>query len=177
MLTTIERELLGLHRRDGVPGAELLGRYREWLRSGDPSSIAGVLEHNRLDVLSMVSLLDELTLRVSEPASLLQRDPVGARRLAQAARDSGRRRRVRAHRSRSATARKTVGENNKPRWPRSGTCTTSSCAPKIRGTTSGSEPATMEVNRTRAASSRVASRRASRAESGRRSRPTRVGTQ
>ncbi|MSP71442.1 MAG: hypothetical protein EXR76_04505 [Myxococcales bacterium] len=136
-LTTIERELLGLHRRDDVPGAEVPGRYRDWLRSGDPSSLAGVLEHNRLDVLSMVSLLDELLLRVSEPASLFQRDPVGAIRLAERARrlglstlaarffeagrcfaeaeaacDSGLRRLERAQRRRLARARKTVGENN-----------------------------------------------------------------
>ena len=52
-LTALERAVLGFHRLDDVPGMEIPSRYFQFLRSGDPSVMAGVLDHNRHDVLSL----------------------------------------------------------------------------------------------------------------------------
>jgi uncharacterized protein len=56
-LTNIERHVLGFERVDDVAGAEVSGRYREFLRSGDPAPLLGVLEHNVWDVVAMASLV------------------------------------------------------------------------------------------------------------------------
>ena len=52
-LARLERDVLGLHRVGDVPGAEIPGRYVGYLRSGDARSLAPVLEHNRLDLVSL----------------------------------------------------------------------------------------------------------------------------
>jgi uncharacterized protein len=59
-LLALERELLG-HRRVGdVPGFEIPGRYFQFVRSGDARPLCGVLEHNRLDLLSLAALTARL---------------------------------------------------------------------------------------------------------------------
>lgn len=56
-LVTIEEKVL-LHVRDGdIPGHEIPQRYFDWLRSRNPALMMDVLEHNRLDVVSMAALL------------------------------------------------------------------------------------------------------------------------
>jgi uncharacterized protein len=52
-LTAIERDILGLHREDDVPGWEIPARYFAYARTGDAAGLAAVLEHNRLDLLSL----------------------------------------------------------------------------------------------------------------------------
>jgi uncharacterized protein YprB with RNaseH-like and TPR domain len=52
-LSSIERSVLGFHRRHDVAGFEIPSRYFQFLRTGDPSVVAGVLEHNRHDVISL----------------------------------------------------------------------------------------------------------------------------
>lgn len=49
----LERRLLHLHRHDDVPGFEIPARYFDYLRSGDPTPLRGVLAHNRLDLASL----------------------------------------------------------------------------------------------------------------------------
>lgn len=85
-LGTLERHLLGLHRVDDVTGSEVPGCYHAWLHDRNPAPLAGVVKHNRLDVLSMVTLLDELQGRVLRPESTLLRDPACALKLAERAR-------------------------------------------------------------------------------------------
>lgn len=85
-LGTLERHLLGLHRVDDVTGSEVPGCYHAWLHDRNPAPLAGVVKHNRLDVLSMVTLLDELQGRVLRPESTLLRDPPCALKLAERAR-------------------------------------------------------------------------------------------
>ena len=48
-LTALERDILGLHRQDDVPGWEIPSRYFGYARTGDASGLAAVFEHNRLD--------------------------------------------------------------------------------------------------------------------------------
>ena len=52
-LTTLERTLLGHVREGDVPGFEIPGRYFNFVRTGDARPLAGVLAHNRLDILSL----------------------------------------------------------------------------------------------------------------------------
>jgi uncharacterized protein len=52
-LQAIERDILGLHREDDVPGWEIPSRYFGYTRTGDASGLAAVLEHNRLDLVSL----------------------------------------------------------------------------------------------------------------------------
>lgn len=56
-LSALERTVLGFHRLDDVPGLEIPARYFHFLRTGDAAAIAGVLEHNRYDILSLAAVM------------------------------------------------------------------------------------------------------------------------
>jgi uncharacterized protein YprB with RNaseH-like and TPR domain len=59
-LLALEQHLLG-HRRTGdVPGFEIPRRYFQFVRSGDARPLRPVLEHNRLDLLSLAALTARL---------------------------------------------------------------------------------------------------------------------
>jgi DNA polymerase III epsilon subunit-like protein len=55
-LVTLEHQVLGARRVDDVAGFEIPARYFQFLRSGDAQPLAAVLEHNRLDLLSLAAL-------------------------------------------------------------------------------------------------------------------------
>ena len=55
-LRTVERVLLGLERADDLPGSEAPAAFLSWLRDRT-GLVDRVFEHNRLDVLSLVTLL------------------------------------------------------------------------------------------------------------------------
>ena len=76
-LGTLERSVLGARRRGDVPGFEIPARYFEFVRSGDARALAGVLEHNRLDLLSLAGLTARLL-------DLIRRGPTAARRAREA---------------------------------------------------------------------------------------------
>ena len=65
-LATLERTLLGAHRVDDVPGFEVPARYFQFIRTGDARPLAGVLEHNRMDLLSLAGLTARLLRMVNE---------------------------------------------------------------------------------------------------------------
>lgn len=56
-LTTLERTLFDVARVGDVPGFEIPGRYFQFLRSGDPRPLEPVLEHNRLDLVSLAAVM------------------------------------------------------------------------------------------------------------------------
>ncbi len=56
-LGALERQVLGARRSGDVPGFEIPGRYFQFLRDGDARPLGAVLEHNRLDLLSLAGLL------------------------------------------------------------------------------------------------------------------------
>ncbi|MHB8108712.1 MAG: ribonuclease H-like domain-containing protein [Syntrophorhabdaceae bacterium] len=60
-LSTIESHILGVRREGDVPGFEIPQRYFDWLRQNDGIFLKDVFEHNRLDIISMASLLKYLT--------------------------------------------------------------------------------------------------------------------
>ena len=55
-LTALEGRVLGAGRIGDVPGMEIPGRYFDYLRSRDATPLAAVVEHNRLDLLSLAAL-------------------------------------------------------------------------------------------------------------------------
>ena len=55
-LVALERQMLGARRVGDVPQAEIPERYFHFVRTGDPRPLAAVLEHNRLDLLTLAAL-------------------------------------------------------------------------------------------------------------------------
>ena len=55
-LVALEDALFGMARVGDVPGWEIPQRYFEFVRSGDPAPLEPVLQHNRLDLLSLAAL-------------------------------------------------------------------------------------------------------------------------
>jgi uncharacterized protein YprB with RNaseH-like and TPR domain len=55
-LCTLEESLLGHEREGDVPGFEIPARYFRYVHTGDPRPLGAVLEHNRLDLLSLALL-------------------------------------------------------------------------------------------------------------------------
>jgi uncharacterized protein YprB with RNaseH-like and TPR domain len=59
-LSTIEAHVLGVRRDGDVPGYEIPQRYFDWLRQHDGRLLEDVFKHNKLDIVSMTSLLKYL---------------------------------------------------------------------------------------------------------------------
>jgi uncharacterized protein len=59
-LVSLERQILGAKRNGDVPGFEIPARYFQFVRSGDARPLEAVLEHNRLDLLSLAGLAARL---------------------------------------------------------------------------------------------------------------------
>jgi len=60
-LRSIEENLLGIRRYDDIPGAEIPAVYFNYLRRGETGRLKQVFQHNVLDILSMVTLLDKIS--------------------------------------------------------------------------------------------------------------------
>ena len=71
-LSTLEQQLCGYVREGDVAGFEIPARYFRYVHAGDPRPLAAVLEHNRLDLLS-------LALVTARAAQLLEDGPAAAR--------------------------------------------------------------------------------------------------
>jgi uncharacterized protein YprB with RNaseH-like and TPR domain len=56
-LGTLERLLAGVHRVGDVPGFEIPSRYFQFVRDGDARPLEAVLEHNRLDLVSLALVM------------------------------------------------------------------------------------------------------------------------
>ncbi len=60
-LGNLEKELLGIRRtEEDIPGWLIPGLYNDYLRSGDPRELHRVFYHNQIDMLSMVTLVNEV---------------------------------------------------------------------------------------------------------------------
>jgi uncharacterized protein len=59
-LTALEQQVLGARRSGDIPGFEIPARYFQFVRSGDGRPLAAVLDHNRLDLLSLAGLTGRL---------------------------------------------------------------------------------------------------------------------
>ena len=59
-LQMLERQIVGARRTGDVPGFEIPARYFQFVRSGDAAPLAAVLEHNRLDLLTLAAITARL---------------------------------------------------------------------------------------------------------------------
>ena len=77
-LVALERAILGARRNGDVPGCEIPERYFRFVRSGDARPLAVVLEHNRLDLLSLAGLTARLLelLRIGPDAARTPQEAV-----------------------------------------------------------------------------------------------------
>ena len=84
-LTAMEAEVLGHLREGDVPGLEIPSRYFHYVRSGDPRPLEAVLEHNRLDLLSLAMLTARLAQLLEEgpEAPATAREALGLGRIYQ----------------------------------------------------------------------------------------------
>jgi uncharacterized protein YprB with RNaseH-like and TPR domain len=71
-LSTLEQTLCGHTREGDVPGFEIPSRYFHFVRTGDARGLAAVMEHNRLDLLSLAML-------AAHASQLLDDGPAAAR--------------------------------------------------------------------------------------------------
>ncbi len=56
-LGTLEKMVLGRPRSGDIPGAEIPEAYHAFVRTGDATDLARIMEHNRLDLVSLAHLL------------------------------------------------------------------------------------------------------------------------
>lgn len=68
-LATAEARLLGLERRGDLPGSEAPAAWLAWLRRGETGALAGVLGHNRQDLVSLPALVPVLAQAYRAPDS------------------------------------------------------------------------------------------------------------
>ncbi len=67
-LSSLERHVLGVVREGtDVPGWLIPDLYRDYVRSGDASQMGRVFYHNLVDILSLVSLADQLCGLLADP--------------------------------------------------------------------------------------------------------------
>ena len=67
-LGNLEREVLGMERDQAdVPSGVIPYLYRDYLRTGDAREVSRVLYHNKIDVLSMVTLASRLGAAFGDP--------------------------------------------------------------------------------------------------------------
>jgi uncharacterized protein YprB with RNaseH-like and TPR domain len=55
-LSTLERRLFDVQRIGDVPGMDVPSRFFRFVRSGDPRPLEAVLEHNRIDLVSLAAV-------------------------------------------------------------------------------------------------------------------------
>jgi len=82
-LAAVEEAVLGYVRAGDVPGFEIPSRYFQFVRSGDPRPLEAVLEHNRLDLLSLALLTARAARLLEEGAAAARtsREALGLGRL------------------------------------------------------------------------------------------------
>ncbi|MEJ2722619.1 MAG: ribonuclease H-like domain-containing protein [bacterium] len=66
-LGTIERHLRGVEREGDIPGADIPEAYHSFVRDGDARLIKRILYHNRMDLLTMGTLINHLAARPNPP--------------------------------------------------------------------------------------------------------------
>lgn len=67
-LASLEESLLGIHRTyEDVPGWAIPGLYMDYLRNGDAREMVRVFYHNRIDMLSMVTLAHHILRQFAQP--------------------------------------------------------------------------------------------------------------
>lgn len=74
-LAKIETDILGMARHGDIPGSEVPKRYFEYLKTGDEALLREIIDHNRQDIATLVTLLIQLCAVNAAPEALTdQRD-------------------------------------------------------------------------------------------------------
>jgi hypothetical protein len=73
-LGTLERTLFNVNRVGDVGGFEIPARFFRFLRSGDPRPLEAVLEHNRLDLVSLAAVMAR-AMELARGGPIACRDP------------------------------------------------------------------------------------------------------
>lgn len=68
-LVSVEQRLLGFKRKDDLPGSQAPAAWLAWLRAGEVTPLAGVLRHNRWDLLSLAALIPRIGEVFSDPGA------------------------------------------------------------------------------------------------------------
>ncbi len=63
-LSIVEQEVLGLERKDDIPGFLAPMIYFDFLERKDPEGLLGVIRHNETDILSLLTLYTHLTFQI-----------------------------------------------------------------------------------------------------------------
>ncbi|WP_462411992.1 ribonuclease H-like domain-containing protein [Neobacillus sp. Marseille-QA0830] len=63
-LTNVEQDVLGVERADDIPGYLAPMIYFDFIESKKPEGMLGILKHNELDILSLVTLYTHLTFQL-----------------------------------------------------------------------------------------------------------------
>ncbi|NRD80528.1 ribonuclease H-like domain-containing protein [Bacillus sp. BRMEA1] len=64
-LSIVEKEVLGVKRIDDIPGFLAPMIYFEFIESNQPEGMLGILKHNEIDILSLVTLYTHLTFQLN----------------------------------------------------------------------------------------------------------------
>jgi uncharacterized protein YprB with RNaseH-like and TPR domain len=82
-LSVLERHLAGYHRIGDVPGFEIPSRYFRFVRMGDVHGLEAVLEHNRIDLISLALVTARALTLITEGPHAAQhpREALGLGRL------------------------------------------------------------------------------------------------
>lgn len=63
-LSVVEQEVLGLERKDDIPGFLAPMIYFDFLERKNPEGLLGVIKHNETDILSLITLYTHLTFQL-----------------------------------------------------------------------------------------------------------------
>ncbi|MEH7549020.1 MULTISPECIES: ribonuclease H-like domain-containing protein [Bacillaceae] len=64
-LSIVEKEVLGVERLDDIPGYLAPIIYFDFIESKQPDGMIGILKHNEIDILSLVTLYTHLTFQIT----------------------------------------------------------------------------------------------------------------
>ena len=63
-LSFVEKEILNIHRVDDVPGFLAPMIYFDYVETQKPEGMLGIIKHNEIDILSLISLYTHLTFQI-----------------------------------------------------------------------------------------------------------------
>ena len=80
-LQTLERRLLNIFREADIPSYLIPRTYFQFIHTGRFRALGSIFEHNRLDLMSLVSLLTLMVHSIEKPDCRVLREPLTAARL------------------------------------------------------------------------------------------------
>ncbi|MEW9109430.1 MAG: ribonuclease H-like domain-containing protein [Cytobacillus gottheilii] len=63
-LSIVEKEILGVQRQDDIPGYLAPMIYYDFLESKNPEGMLGIIRHNEIDILSLISLYTHISFQL-----------------------------------------------------------------------------------------------------------------